>query len=425
MPTAARTEVTYAAALDLFEQTLAGDARGRILDALETKGDLTHALARLRAAMRAHVFPTGGAPLDFARIVSTFDRATRAEGFHVLESWDYRAHRFSTDTVPVLMLERCAAADVPAVRRRQALAVLLDQYFLSVLGLLSVRAWDTGDANGNLARVSALVALLNGAAGSGQRWVDDAETLLLLAISHYHPREAAYDGLLERVRRLDDEHALRLATACAATLGGHLRWGHRFMYQRDISRMRADNVVDYPWLQFSLATLARAYAGASGAPGRARLSEALLNGLSADPWAFTGRVPAMLSSVATEHEALRTILHEHRAGLAEDFARHRPAPGAFTPLGVLCNFLCNAIVAMAAVGVVGDDDHPSLNELFTAHRDDAGKASAAQAYARTLMAYATANGGRPDGAALIVYDPYEAQTALNTTLRVVGESARR
>ncbi len=37
--------------------------------------------------------------------------------------------------------------------------------------------------------------------GSGQRFADDAETLMLLATSHYEPGEQGYARLLERVRR--------------------------------------------------------------------------------------------------------------------------------------------------------------------------------------------------------------------------------
>ncbi|HEX4681444.1 MAG TPA: hypothetical protein VH277_01975 [Gemmatimonadaceae bacterium] len=418
MTTTARVEMAYDAALDLIGRTLAGPLRRQILDAVtgNGSGDFAQALARLRAAMRTHTFPTGGVPLALERFVRTFDGATRAEGFHVLESWDYRAHRFSECTVPVLMLDRCASQSIPDDLQRQSLAVLLDQYFLSIIGLLAVRAWDDGDANANLDRVTALVAALNGEGGGGQRFVDDAETLLLVAISHYHPHEHAYDSLIERIWTLDDDHACRVATACAATLGSHLRWGHRFMYQRDVGRMRDDNVVDYPWLLFSLVTLMRRYVRAAEADERCRLSEALLNGLSADPWAFTGTLPRSLARFASAHEELRSALHEHRAALSDDLSRHRPARDGFTPLGFLCNFLCNAIVAMTATGTTGASDHPSLNDLFTAH----GDAAAAGSYAHALASYATANGGRADGAALIVYDPYEGQSAYNMTLRVLG-----
>ena len=216
-------------------------------------------MLRLRAAMGVHVFPTAGAPLDLRRIVDTLDTRARANGLHVLQSWDFQMHRFADDIAPVLMLDYCARTGVPIHDERAALAALLDQYFVSLMFLLVVNAWGEGDANANLDRITGLLHALSGPGGSGRRFVDDAETLLMLAISHFHPEETAYDRLLERVRMLDEAHRLRVALACAATMSGHLRWGFRFMYRRDVGLMRDDNIADYPWLLFSLVTLMRAY----------------------------------------------------------------------------------------------------------------------------------------------------------------------
>src|SRR5439155_18060994 len=107
--------------LDLIGRTLAGPLRPQILDAVTARGDFAQALAKLRAAMCTHTFPTGGVPLSLERFVRTFDGATRVEGFHVLECWDYRAHRCSDSTVPVLMLDRCASQNIPDHLQRQSL----------------------------------------------------------------------------------------------------------------------------------------------------------------------------------------------------------------------------------------------------------------------------------------------------------------
>lgn len=414
-------EISYGNALALLEGALASGRRAEILDALLASGDAMQALKRLRGAMKTNTFPTLGKPLALERVVRSFDAKTRTEGFHVLASWDYRAHRFAEDIVPVLMLDRGPAAPVRVGQERAALSVLLDQYFLSILGLVAVRAWDDGDANANLDRVATLVAALNGPSGSGHRVVDDAETLLLLAISHYHPHESAYDTLIDRVWTLDERHGLRLASACASTLGGHLRWGHRFMYERDVGRMRADNAVDYPWLLFSTATLMRAYDRA-GDDERRRIAEPLLNGLSADPWCFTGSPPTSLERHRVIHDEVAMRLKGHRDSLCHDFAAHRPSAARYTPLGFLCNFLCNAVVAMVATALEAGARHPSLNDLFTA-ASDIGTQPPPLDYARLLMRYAAGHGGRDDGAALIVYDPYEAQTAFNNTMRVFDSAS--
>ena len=43
-------------------------------------------------------------------------------------------------------------------------------------------------------------------------------------------------------------------------MGSHLRFGFEATYGRDTVVMRDDNVADYPWLCFALATLMREYA---------------------------------------------------------------------------------------------------------------------------------------------------------------------
>src|SRR5207342_1238631 len=123
--------------------------------------------------------------------------------------------------VPVLMLDRCAASDGDRQQADAVLSILLDQYFLSVLGLLVVRAWEDLNPDAVFDDVTRLLMML----GDGShRFVDDAATLLLLAVSHYHPQEAAYGTLIDRIATLDDDHRLNFALACVPVLGGHFRW---------------------------------------------------------------------------------------------------------------------------------------------------------------------------------------------------------
>src|SRR5262249_18507402 len=242
--------VTVGEACSQLESLLDGDARAEIVAQLSRKADAAVALTRLRAAMRSHRLPVSRGPVSIAAAVQSLDSRTKKEGFHVLESWDYRAHRFAPDIVPVLMLDRCMAADRQH-RIEAALSVLLDQYFLSVLGLIAVRAWDDGDPGAILDRVTALLTRFNQSDGDRHAFVDDAEPLLLVAVSHSHPEEAAYDALLDRVQALGDARRLRLALVCAPVFGSHFRWGLRFMYRRDVGLLRDDNVVDYPWVLWS------------------------------------------------------------------------------------------------------------------------------------------------------------------------------
>jgi hypothetical protein len=416
-----RAPVTYDEAFEILDRVLGGSARVEIVNALvpDNGDDCSAALARLRGGMRSHTFRTAAGPVALERLVRALDQRTCAEGFHVLESWDYRQHRFAADIAPVLLLDRCAATGLPDARH--ALSVLLDQYFLSVVSLLAVRAWDEGDANANLDRVTRLLGTLQGPGGSGQRFVDDAASLLMLAISHYHPQEQAYDVLLRKIWSLDERHQLGVAAACAATLGGHLRWGFRFMYQRDVGLMRSDNVVDYPWLLWSTLTLLRAYAK-PGDTERDAVAECLVHALSVDPWLFDGKPPAALEAFAGEHAEACDHVNAHRDALLGAFANHRPRALAYSPLSFTCNFLCNASVAMAATAVADPAPHPSLNALFTRQSPQSPQdfpPEAVARYATALMTYA--RGGVNNGqASLIVYDPLEAEHSFNMTMQVLS-----
>jgi hypothetical protein len=410
--------ITFGDAAGQLETVLRGSTRGEILDALLSEGGAHGALARLRHAMRTHTFPAGATknPVNLRRIVDTFDVRTRREGLHVLQGWDYVAHRFPDEIAPVLLLDYCARAGA-ANDGRKSLAILLDQYFLVVLSLLAVRAWDDGDANENLDRVTGLLRELGGAEGSGRRFIDDAETLLLLAVSYFHPEERGYDSIRERISTLDAAHQLRCALPCAAIMASHLRWGLRFMYRRDVSLLRADNEVDYRWLLFSLLTLMRAYS-----PGSDRVAEGLLNGLSADPWAFIENAPAFLRPLQAEHDEFRELLDRHRADLLRDFEALRPSSTVYSPLAFATNFLSNTAVAMVMVALIDEQPHPSLDSLLATERSRALPAGSVERLARELMAYSMAAAERVGGGAapLIVVDPYDAAHRFNNVVRVMS-----
>jgi hypothetical protein len=362
--------------------------------------------------------------VSLASAVQSLDHRTKKEGFHVLESWDYRAHCFARDIVPVLMLDRCVAGGVqPQHRIETALSILLDQYFLSVLGLIAVRAWDDGDPDGILDRVTALLTRFDQPDCGRHSFIEDAETLLLVAVSHYHPEEVAYDVLLERVRAVSDHRRLRLALVCAPVFGSHFRWGLRFMYRRDVGLLRDDNVVDYPWLLYSMRTLLDAYSRTGPTHDRETIVEGLLNGLSVDPWAFTGATPPCLHAHKADHEAVRATLLACRENLVQEFERHRPALGEYTPLGLEVNFLCNALAAMVDTAVADYAPHPSLNALLGRPATGAG-VDALEPYARTLTNYARERGGAGD-AGLIVYDPHDAQHGISMAQQVLRGAPSR
>ncbi len=417
------TAFDYDAACDRLSSVLRGPLRREIVDALSDGSGSDVPLSRLRRAMRSHTFPTASARLNLRSIVDSLDARCRREGLHILHPWDFTSHRRPDETASVLLVDYCARLDVPA--SRAGLALLLDHYLLGVLSLLAVRAWDHGDANENLDVVTRLISELQGPDGSGHRFVDDAETLLLLAVSYYHPEEASYDALLGKVRTLDPAHQLRAAIPAAGMLGSHLRWGFRFMYRRDVGRMRDDNIVDYPWLLFSLLLPMREYARLCAAgvhpDERQHVVEALLNGLSADPWAFRGKAPAALTTHQAEYAEFCEFLAKHRDELLQDFALHRPTAAEFSPLAWICNFPLNAVVAAVVVAYVEGSASRALNALF---RASPSADPSPESYARGLMRFAS-DPTRLDArqAPLIVYDPYDGIRTYAALQRALGVPA--
>ena len=412
-----RVRVTVREATDVIESMLAASARQQLVDALRSAGGAEASLARLRRAMRSHMFPAHGGKQSLARVVQALDQRTKTEGFHVLESWDYVAHEFAHEITPVLMLDRCASNGNDRANDDAALSILIDQYFIAVLGLLVARAWDEPDPNAVFDDVTRLLGMLGDAS---HRFVENAATLLLLAVSHYHPRETAYDTLIERIALLDDSHRLDFALACAPVMSGHFRWGFRFMYGRDFGRLRDDNVVDFPWLLLAVRRLVEDYCrDRATSPLRTAVLEGLLGGLSADPRAFTERVPRCLEGRERDHAFVRARLLERREELLRDLEAVRPSVKSYSPLGFSVNFLCNANVAMVATALKHGAAHPSLDALLGIQQPPSEPAQDLQAYARSLMDYAS--GGRATGApALIIYDPHEAQHAYNLTVQVLS-----
>jgi hypothetical protein len=417
-----RTDITFDDACDLLTHVLAGPARQRILDRLTASDD---GAVRLRGAMRSHTFPTDGETVRLQRIVQSFDTRSRRAGLHLLESWDYVAHRFADEITPVLMLDRCALDRIPADRQRASFSVLLDHYFMSVVGLVVAHAWDQGDPNRNLDRATELLAALQGDQGSRCRFVADVETLLLAAVSHYHPAEHVYEVVARRLDDLAGSHRRNMALACAAVLAGHLRWGLRFMYRRDLGRMRDDNVVDYPFVLYGALQLMRDYEHERSLGEddleHQRTVEAVLNGLSADPLFATSKTPQWLRSHRDEHVELRERVLDCRDDLLTDFAAHVPSPRSYSPLGFDANFLCNTVVAMVATALAAELPAPSLNALFTGLPCAECSSAEAERQARTLMAYALGNRIAAE-APLVVYDPHEAAHAFNVTNTVLRQA---
>jgi hypothetical protein len=264
---------------------------------------------------------------------------------------------------------------------------------------------------------------LQGPGGSGQPFASNAETLILIATSHFELRERGYDRLLARVRTLNDAHRTAIALGHATSMGCHLRFGFEATYGRDTLVMRKDNVADYPWLCFALATLMQEYsrrmAEAVDDPGDA-IAEGILNGLSADARAFVGDPPQALSNCERERAGFRERFQGYRNDLLATFERYRPSSGVFSPLSFFFNFSHNVLKGIVIDALLrGDAWTLTFNDLLTANGDGAPK----EALAITLMGYARSSPDRINGRPMpaIVYDPDSGREAFSITMKKLRE----
>ena len=373
--------------------------------------------------MRSHRFQAGGTSVSLDAILQTFDRQTRQDGFHVLHDWDGTLDKLNDETIPVDVVNFMIDKTVPRASERNVLAVLLDYYFLYVLALLTLCVWDEGDPNDNLDRLSRLLGDLQGANGSGQKFADGAEVLVLVAVSHFEPDVSAYDRLLARVKTLDRSHRESFALILAGIYASHLRFGFEATYGRDIVAMRNDNAPDYPWLLFALVTLMEAYARLhdhdTTSTERERVVEGILNGLSPDPRAFVGNAPDSLASYEEEHSRFRELFEKYRSDLLAELEHHRPSEEKYSPIAFYFNFLHNILKAIVVDALLrGEAWNVTLNDLLTGF-PRSSTAESSEALARTLMSYARSSPDKIRGrlVPVIVYDPRKGRRAFTDTMR--------
>lgn len=425
------TEILSETAADVLESMLAGPFRQQFVDEALARGGMGPALRHLRAAMQAHGFQAGGAGYLLKDVVDRMDRRTRSEGFRVLHSWNFRELEFSRESTPVILLDYFADIGMVEGTEREALGILLDYYFFHLLILCAIRAWDSEDPVAYLERVDGLVGLLQGPAGSGHRFVEHAETLLVLGVSQFHPEEAAYDRLIEKVWGLDaPDRRARFATLGTAVLAGHLRWGFGVMYRRDIGRMRDDNVGDYPWLLTSVLELLRVYdrlvTKDAAESERLPVAEAVVNGLTPDPWAFFEKAPRALADYGTQVAEFRDLFARHEGALLADFGRVRPDPARYSPLHLHFNFPHNALVAKVLIALHhGSELNLPIDALWRSPDPaDEDQARMTSDFASTLMNYSGVNpeGYDQHGAMFVVHDAKAGLRHYNMALSTIRKS---
>jgi hypothetical protein len=419
--------VSFDGACALIESALDGANRRAILEGASASKDFATALRRLRVNMRSHTWKGDGDRVELDDVVGKYDRRTRQEGFHALNDWDGKADHVNPEIIPVDVLDYLIVKRGSEPVDGAALAILLDYYFVHLLSLLALRLWDDGDPDTNFDRLDGLLALLQGPDGSGQRFVDDTATLILIATSHFEIVERGYARLLSRVRTLNAAHRARIALGHAVSMGSHLRFGFEASYGRDTVVMRDDNVADYPWLCFALVTLMQEYSalkgGGASEEDQAPVIEGLLNGLSADARAFVGQPPSSLSGSEGDRTEFQGLFAIHQEALVEAFQRFKPSPETYSPLSFFFNFSHNVLKGTIVDALLRGRVWPlTFDDLLTTLSRDAAESTMKRELAATLMGYARANPdtirGRP--MPVIVYDPATGRDAFAVTMRKIN-----
>jgi hypothetical protein len=421
-------DIPFAQTCAILESALQGSARQQMVDEFASAASLGAGLKQLRDAMRANQFRARGHQIFLDRAISSYDGRTRAEGFHILHDWDGVAERSNPDIIPIDVLEFVAGQRGTEAASRIEIAILLDYYFMHVLALLTMRIWDEGDADENLARLDTLLAALQGPDGSGQRFAADAASLMLIGTSHYEPEEWGYDRLLARVRTLNDRHRFQIGLGHAASMGCHLRFGFEAQCGRDTLALRDDNIADYPWLCFALAAVMQEYdrLAQAGIDNRERavIEEALLNGLTPDARAFVGVPPPSLERSEPDRARFADGFARHKGALLEAFQKYRPTDAAYSPLSFYFNFSHNVVKGTVVDAVLwGEAWDVSLNDLLTGVPRPGLEEGSQQLLAATLMAYARTNPDRIRGRLMpvIVYDPQAGRRAFSVTIEKLSQ----
>ena len=421
-------EIPFEQTCAMVESALTGGARKTIVDEFAGARHLGSALKPLGDAMRANEFRVRGHQVFLDRAVKSYDGRTRAEGFHILHDWDGVAQQTNPDIIPIDVLHFIAEQRGEEPASRAELAILLDYYFMHVLALLTMRIWDEGDADANLARVDGLLALLQGPDGSGQQFAADAATLMLIGTSHYEPEEWGYGRLLARVRTLNDRHRFEVGLGHASSMGCHLRFGFEAQCGRDTLALRDDNIADYPWLCFALSAVMQEYTRLAEAGTRNRdravIEEALLNGLTPDARAFIGVPPSSLSNSEADRVRFIEGFSRHKGSLLSAFERYRPTETTYSPLSFFFNFSHNVVKGTVVDALLwGEPWDLTLNDLLTGVPRDGIEDGSQQVLANTLMGYARSNPDRIRGRLMpvIVYDPQAGRRAFSVAMEKLVE----
>lgn len=273
---------------------------------------------------------------------------------------------------------------------------LFNLYLIRCLELLSMRIWDggAGAAGDRLAEVQGLLHQLWASSPADQPvLVRDARWLLPLAQSPATDDLGAYFQIAEKIAgSLSEADRLEIAKAGVCMAAGHLRSQIRYYSvkhavalddERVLRNTRGSNALDFALLIQDLVPLLEAYEHAclrGDVARRLALADTICQGVSPDPDLFLNRVELLGAYSMIEHlfvtadadghavytpmgerharlfERYRSLLDPVTRPLLEDCPGFRPAPGAYSPYGVLYGFATDLLEHMAFKTLQADAD---------------------------------------------------------------------
>lgn len=333
-------------------------------------------------------FTLPGVAPDRARLRGQLEEAHWASGFEPRETPGVH-----NDLVnPAEMMRRAfhlwAQTRWPGRNGRVRYAhTLFDVFAIRQLALLAMRVWDDGasGAGERLAEIQSLLdELRRGAPADQPVLVRDARWLIPLATSPATEALEPYFRVAERIATaFSADDRLAIQQAVARTAGGHLRsYLHYQVTQRGkslddgelIALVRRSNALDFSLLIDALAPLLEAYEHAVRQDDRERrlaLADSVCQGVSVDPELFVERtdllgrhsmVEELFEATDGDRRVVATPLGRRHARLLEEYeariervaaqlhedCRHfRPAPGGYSPYGLLYGFTSNILEHIA------------------------------------------------------------------------------
>src|SRR5262249_53246978 len=100
--------------------------------------------------------------------------------------------------------------------------------------------------------------------------------------------------------------------------------------------------------------------------GRAPIVEAIVNGLSPDARAFLGVTPTSLAACEADRAEFRDRFNTWRHDLVQEFERHRPSDGIYSPLSFFFNFSHNVLKGTVVDALLrGEPWTVSFNDLLS------------------------------------------------------------